>query len=144
MKFFYLKVYQFGSSDSLLVNKILVINNSNETRHLRSIIKEEVNKKLNGKFQFNADSSEIKNLVRSDGVNMLDILDCPLSSISKELKEMKVTIMPSSSNEVIAEADAPVDLVQQNQIEMVFLPPLFPLTEVLAFQEAYKKRSAVE
>ena len=47
--------------------------------------------------------------------------------------------MPSSSNEVIAEADAPVDLVQQNLIDMVFLPPPFPLTDVLEFQEAYKE-----
>ena len=60
MKFFYLKVYQFGSSDSMLLNKFIAINNSNETRYLRRIIKEEVNKQVNGKFQFNADSSEIK------------------------------------------------------------------------------------
>ena len=60
MTLFTLKILQFGSSNFLLLNKMVLINNEIKMHQLRSIIKEEVNVETTGNLQFNADSSEIK------------------------------------------------------------------------------------
>ena len=44
------------------------------------------------KYQFNADSGEIKNIMGTDGVNSLVLLYFTLSTKQKELKEIKVRI----------------------------------------------------
>ena len=110
MNLFNLKVFQFGSSNSLLLKNNIVVNEVNKTHHLHSIIKEEVNVETTWKFKFNADNSEIKNIISTGGVNILVLLDFPLSTKPDQLV---------------------VYLLEQNKIVMVFLTPKFSLVQVL-------------
>ena len=81
-----------------LVNTLLVFDKTNKSRYLRNFLKEEVNQSA-VEIEFNADNSEIKNIIASGVANVSRLLDFPVLIIPNSYQKINVTILPSTTSD---------------------------------------------
>ena len=136
---FTLKVVTFGDKKPF-VNNYLFIDGDEAAHHLRTVIKNEVNKAKDG-IVFNAADDEISEIIGSGGVNIASMLDRPVYLFPPKFKEVSVKIYSTPPSQGVEEDENVVDLVVENKVVMTFLKPKYSMEHVTDFQNRFEKRS---